>query len=147
MLTLKKLFEQDDNLVCEFEKGERAGEKYVGKISVCANPICMCERVNLTLKLKSCNSPDSNHQLSYAFDIDLELHEPDKKLKKDSLVTYNFAKSLEDSLTEEGWESLKNRYEQIKTYESETCDPSTLEGDFPVDEIENTSLMVGYNII
>ena len=46
MLTLKKVIDKDYNLAYEFEKGERAGEKYIGEIRVCANPVCTCERVN-----------------------------------------------------------------------------------------------------
>lgn len=145
MLMFNKAPDRKYTIDYTFESGDHEGEHYLGNISICDNPVCTCEKISLILK----NDDGSQDQQfpPQPFSVRLDLHNRciDKKLKTESLILHNFAKSLTTDMTEEDWQLLLKQYLGIKTQRSESCNPADIRVEFPEKDIEETSLMISYN--
>ena len=69
-----------------------------------------------------------------------------KKGREDiSPLDLEFATSFIQELNNDDWESLKELYLGHKTYVTENADLTEIDTEFPMDEIEESSIMVGYS--
>ena len=121
--------------------GEFENEAFTVEFMVCTNPFCHCSSVDLLFSLLSSNQPQ------YNFSIDVS----EKKITdKDKLDTKNkaFAKTFMGDCTEDDWHFLQKIFWQEKKQVTETADIHKLEPPiFPIVDIEDDSLLIGYHEI
>ncbi|OHE57723.1 MAG: hypothetical protein A2Z47_01375 [Thermodesulfovibrio sp. RBG_19FT_COMBO_42_12] len=130
-----------------FEQGERKGESYSCRLSICSNPVCTCSVIGFDLSDGHINK-DLTSPGRYQFSIDVFNRNINKEGREDiSPLDLEFATSFIQELNNDNWESLKELYLGHKTYVTENADLTEIDTEFPMDEIEESGIMVGYHEI
>lgn len=124
-----------------FESGEHMGESYEFQFRVCANPLCRCDEIHLTLTPTANDNSDQQN----AFEVSLDLRNVAQADTTKGTFNRKFAESLVNDFSESDWEVLRTLYFHDKVYHTETANLTSLEVTFPLDEIEETALLISYN--
>lgn len=129
-----------------FENGVRKGETYKGYFVICGNPLCACNDINFIVERadnKSDGDPDSKNQYSFYLDIIKKKVSSEKEYnlsKADKKFAELFVKELDDK----NFSEFQTFFNSCKTHITENCNIEDLDPTFPVHDIENKKLMIGY---
>jgi len=107
--------------------------------SSCSNPFCRCTKMDLYIGIDGENDPVA------AFEVDIAKKEIVKKAARSD---DGFADRVLSDISESDWEAMHKVFISGKILCTEECDPEQIDPpDFPIKEIENESLMIGYQEI
>ncbi len=120
------------------EREGRVIGSYQGEIRICLGPFCECEEIHFTLYERS-----TWKKYDFTLDIinrELEISEKYGTTPDSLLLGEIFAKELD----EKKWEQLKNEYLSYKIYMTEHTNPKKIDAVFPLEDIEENRITVGY---
>ncbi len=128
-----------------FDQGERKQESYLAYTNVCTNPVCQCNVVEL--QFISTNDIVLDDKQAIAYEISLDVVSKSITQHTKGKINENFAHSLVKGLDEDDWEELYQHYVTKKIIASEAADLTAVDAVFPVEDIENESLLIFYSDI
>ena len=125
---------------CQFNQGEHISESYLAYTNVCDNPVCQCNIVHI--KFVPANEMELKNKQEISYEVSLDVDSKSITSETKGNINENFAHSLVADLCEEDWDSLYGHYFTKKVLASEATDLTSVDAVFPVEEIENQSLLI-----
>ena len=127
-----------------FERGKRRGETFDLGLKVCTNPLCWCTNLDL-----ECTHRDSPEGGTTALHVTLDVFARKfRKHRSGDRAARSLGRALARDLADEDWATLRQVFLSSKTRLTKEADLARLDdSDFPHDEIEDESLLVGYRDI
>jgi hypothetical protein len=128
-----------------FPSGEHAGERYGVELGFCPNPVCRCGTVSI--RAKPDQSTSEAFVPSFEFSVDVIKKELDTSRGNASKYNRNFGSAFVDHLKDEDWALLIALFYDYKRKITDEVSDEELDAQFPADEIEYSSAMIGFNEI
>ncbi|MEI7870273.1 MAG: SEC-C metal-binding domain-containing protein [Candidatus Methylumidiphilus sp.] len=122
---------------------EGIGQYYDCSITVCRNPLCQCNEIFVSLTPHLLEDGKQNDSRG-AWMLDVNIIERSLVEREYSSAELSFARKVHEWLHEEDYQLLWGEYYAHKLKYTETADLSTLQAEFPVEDIEYNSVMVSY---
>ncbi|MCX7046744.1 MAG: SEC-C metal-binding domain-containing protein [Candidatus Sumerlaeota bacterium] len=120
--------------------------RYRCGMSVCPNPVCLCEEV--TLFLTQLSAEDAPIRGIPPIEIKLDIGKQALTYPKSSRISgaqANLAQQLLSQLREEDYQILREMYYIQKQEITESANIKDIEADFPIKEIESRGSLIAYN--
>ena len=128
---------------------DAGAEKFDCVAEVCANPVCRCGTVHLTLR--ACSRGDTAKamaSLEHKVSLDLDTSAIDDKFRStSSRDERDFSEELLRAMEPSDFALLTNLHYVLKNRITEKAKPGEIDAQFDFDAIEQSSLMYAYNDI
>ncbi|MBI4651312.1 hypothetical protein HY745_08535 [Candidatus Desantisbacteria bacterium] len=132
-----------DKISFIFDEGEFKGKQFSGELKICHNLSCNCGTIYFNLINEQ--SKNNGEQKTHEFSIDVFQKNIDKdKVDDNSNFDIKFAKDFVKELKKEDWDFFHKLYTDYKIFCTKTTDIEKMETEFPMDEIEEDALNVGF---
>ena len=118
-------------------KGRVIGS-YHGEMRICPGPLCECEETHFTFSEKNSRK---------VFDFTLDLKNRELKISQEHITDADsliFGEMFARELDEEKWKQLMNEYLSYKIQMTEHTDLKKIDAVFPLTDIEENQVLVGY---
>ena len=143
MNNIKKIGIQDIGIT--YESGDHKGKNYAGKYLICKNPVCICSVIEFEFTRSGQSGEDNSMPERYQFGIDFTTRELRiEGIDEIAPLELNFATAFIKDLSEDNWKSLEGLFNRYKTYLTENTPLEEIDAEFPMEEIEESGVMVGY---
>ncbi len=128
--------ETDQQLECSFPLGVGIRQLFSVQLNGCQNPLCDCQLILLELDSVETTSPIQ--QLGLTLDLS------EKTMVREEDVTDGVYDSFINDMDYSDWELLNQEYYAFKARVTLTADLDKLEPAFPIYDVEETSVLIGY---
>ncbi len=140
--------ENTSNKIIATINNEDLTETYECKMAVCPNPVCTCGVVSITLTPIPGDSEHIPQTTPKTVKIDLTTESlADYKDEDVSQETLDFADDFIKQLQKDDYRLLQQELFARKSHLTETADLASIDANFPLEKIENESVLVAYSDI